>query len=812
MKVVALTLAIIASSAAARWIDFGMDVTAATVEVVESTPTGMVLELTLPGVEILDRLENGVAYSVVNVPGTTPRAIDAGYPVLPTVSFLAAIPAGGVEFTVLENETVDLGYHTVSPMQPILPENTYDAPPFTVEPAAYGSGTYPDSQTGCIVDGTLRGVTLGRMTITPFYWNAQTGLLTASRRMRVRVDFQGAVSLDPRLNSRFWHPVWDQVLINPDVIPEPVMTLSHEGCEPVKAVTRRQIDDLDAADLLIIAGDDFVDTVMDDFLDVKMEQGYLTAIVAAGSWGTDSIKSFIQEAYDTWTIPPSFILFVGDSPQLPPYYANGTYSDNRYVCMDGSSDYQADIFHGRFVTPTDFYGVVEGKCLKWEFDPLMDPDFWNTALCAGMIQTYGTTTAARWFLFTCETVRDTYMNIYGKTVEREYVKDTSQPEPYYYNPGLPSAGQQVPIDIDWTGSAAGISGAINDGVFLVQHRDHGAVSGWSDPAYTTTNVLALTNGEKTPLVFSINCLTGQFTGNCFAENFVTMQGNSGGAAAVVAATEVSYSYFNDYFCYGMYFSFNDEYTSPPFSYTNPSMGYLGSQAIMNGKLEMEAAAPYNPYGPWQAYVEDEWDLFHFFGDPTMDLRTELPYDQTVLAPPPQPRGAPPGQFIVSDPTDGPVELALVCLRKPDEGIWISGLTNSSGVVTLSFPAIATATAMPWMVTAHNAYPEWGAINGVGIDETVTAGITTVGRPYPNPSGSEVYFPVSLEAAGNVTLTVYDLSGRTVSVVHDGELAAGSHQLVWNGRSGEDAAPMGIYVARLVSPDGGISVSKIVLSR
>ncbi len=616
MKHVALIMAALAASASAEWIDFGLDGSAACLNVIESTPQGMILEVTLPGVEILEQWENGTVYSILNIPGTTPAAVAEGYPMLPTLSFLAAIPAsGGVTITVLESETVDLGYHTIFPMQPIPPDNSYEAIPFTVEPNAYESGTYPAEQSACIVDGVLRGVTLGRMTITPFSWNAQTGLLTASRRIRVSVEFQGSVNLDQRLNSRFWQPVYDQVLVNSDVLPEPLMTLNAEGCDPIKAYNRRQADAIDAADLLIIAGDDFVETMMDAFIDIKMDQGYLTVIVAAGTWTYTEIKAYIQDAYDNWVIPPSFILFVGDQEDIPAY---GNQTDNRYVCMNGPSDYIADIFHGRFVTGTDTYPMVEAKSLKWQFDPLMDADFWNNVLCAGYLQctSSSSTVAQRWFCFTCETVRDTYMNIYGKTVQREYTKNTTASPPYYYRSDLPSAGQQVPLDIVWDGNAAGILASINDGVFLIQHRDHGMETGWGDPYFTTSHFPSIANGEKTPLVFSINCLTGKFMwtgGECFAEQLVCMDD---GAVAVVAAVEVSYSYFNDYVCYGMYYSFNDEYTSPPFSYTNPSGGYLGGQTLMNGMLEMQAAAPFNPYGSRESYAEMEVDLCHCLGEPT----------------------------------------------------------------------------------------------------------------------------------------------------------------------------------------------------
>jgi len=812
MRLFTLVLMALVAAVSADWIDFGLDGSAATLTVLESTPDGMLLEVNVPGVEILHDWENCIDYSILNIPGTTPSAIDEGYPMLPTVSFLAAIPNNGaVDITIEMNDTIDLGYHTPYPMQPIPLDSSYDPIPFTMVPAAYSTGFYPEEPSYCIVDGTLRGVPIGRFTITPFSWNAETGILTASRRIRVRVDFGGSVILDPRLNSRFWQPTFNQVLVNVDILPEPQLTISSSMCEPVKAFNIREASEIDAADLLIVAGDDFVDTMMDDFIDIKMDQGYLTAIVAAGSWSTTEIKDYIQDAYDNWTIPPSFVLFVGDSPELPPYYTNGIHSDNRYLCVDGT-DYMADIFHGRFVTPTDFYDVVEYKCLKWQFDPLMDADFWGNVLCAGMLQANGGTTATRWFCFTCESVRDTYMNIYGKTVEREYTKDTSQPEPYYYRNDLPSAGQQIPLDIDWTGSTAGVSASINSGVFLVQHRNHGSTSGWSHPSFSTTNVLALTNGDKTPVVFSINCSTGQFTSNCFAENFVTMQGNPGGAVAVVAASATSYSYFNDYVCFGMYFSFNDQFVNPPFSYTNPSGGYLGGQALMAGKLEMQAAAPYNPYGPWEAYAEDEWDLFHFFGDPTMDLRTEVPMDIYVAAPNNLSVGATQATFTVTDPTDGLVEQALVCLQKEDDTIWVSGLTDASGMVTLTFAPITTTAEMPWMVTSHNALPELGAINGVSIADGTTAGIADVGMPFPNPSSSTVTFPVNLLTDGRISLTIFDLSGRVIDTVLNDDLEAGVHQLVWSGSTGENAAPLGIYVARLISPSGAVSVHKIVLTR
>jgi len=442
--------------------------------------------------------------------------------------------------------------------------------------------------------------------------------------------------------------------------------------------------------------------------------------------------------------------------------------------------------------------------LKWQFDPLMDESFWGNVLTAGMIQTNGGTVATRWFCFTLETVRDTYMNIFGKTVQREYVKDTSQPPPYYYRPDLPSAGQMVPADIVWDGNAAGIAESINNGVFLVQHRDHGSVSGWADPPFTTSNLSSLTNGDKTPMVMSTNCQTGQFIDNCFAENLFRMQG---GAVGVIAAVQVSYSYFNDYLTYGLYKAFNDEYTSPPFTYTEPGGNYLAGQALMCAKLEMQAAAPFNPYGSWTGYAEDEWDLFHWFGDPTMDLRTMLPGENTVSAPYTLPAGSTQAAFTVSG-VSGPVEGALVCLMHED-GLWASGMTDASGSVMLSFDPIGALSDITWMVTSHNTLPAQGVVNGVGI-EAAAAGVMSfsVSQPRPNPASGLVRFPVTTPDGGVLEITVFDTAGRVVAVVHNGEVTAGSHTPSWN----TVGVPQGVYLVRISTPEGSATTTRLVVAR
>lgn len=805
MRITLLLVAAAAAAPSAGWVDFGLDSgTAASVSVVEATPAGLVIDVTVPGVDIAHVASGGMDFSVVTVPGTTLSAPEPGFPALPKLSFLAALPADpGVTMTVESLDEVQLGILTPWPMQPVMPDTSRSAGPFAFLPEAYSAGVHPSAAAQWTLDGVLRGVPVGRFAINPFRWDAVTGELTAARRMRISIDFGGTVHRPDRLASPWVESIFEQAFINASILDAPPASEYHESAGVFWAFTPEAASRADGADLLILAGDDFVETMLDEFATAKHNQGYLTTVVAAGSWTQAQIKTYIQTAYDTWDPAPSFVLFVGDHGDLPAYSFNGMYSDNRYCCVDGT-DYMCDIFRGRFTNGTSWMQIVTDKIMKWEFDPLLDPSFWNTALSAGYFQDDNNDGIAdRWFLYTCETVRDTYLTLFGKSVEREYCTNSTHATPWYYRPDLPSAGQQVPSDITWDGNAAGITAAINSGVFLVQHRDHGMVDGWADPYYVTSNLSALSNGDKTPVVFSVNCLTGQFSSNCFSENLFRMQG---GAVAVFAAVQVSYSYFNDYLCYGMYHSFNDDFVSPPFVYTSPAGNYLAGQALMGGHLEMQAAAPFNPYGSWQSYAEDEWDLFHVFGDPTMDMRTEVPTVLSVGAPATLSEGASSATFTVS--TEGsPVEGALVCLRKPDEEIWVRGFTDASGVAVLDFPAITSATMMPWMVSSHNTIPLAGAINGVGVGEGGTApASSSCGPPFPNPARGPVGFPVSLAQAGQVTVRVFDLAGRMVWSSGT-EMPAGEQVLLWDAE-----APDGLYLSVVELPGGAVRRAGIVLAR
>ena len=82
--------------------------------------------------------------------------------------------------------------------------------------------------------------------------------------------------------------------------------------------------------------------------------------------------------------------------------------------------------------------------------------------------------------------------------------------------------------------------------------------------------------------------------------------------------------------------------------------------------------------------------------------------------------------------------------------------------------------------------------------------------YPNPFNPSTTIRFDLPEATKVHLAVYDILGREVVRLVDGQLEAGYHQQVWNAqdRNGNEV-PTGIYFVLVVTPEFRKSI-KIVL--
>jgi hypothetical protein len=95
----------------------------------------------------------------------------------------------------------------------------------------------------------------------------------------------------------------------------------------------------------------------------------------------------------------------------------------------------------------------------------------------------------------------------------------------------------------------------------------------------------------------------------------------------------------------------------------------------------------------------------------------------------------------------------------------------------------------------------GVVGVLAAPEPVVPGSIVLGRPFPNPSTTGWTVRYTLPRSGAVSLRVYDLLGRHVATLADGNVPAGEHLARWDGRTrhGGRAAP-GLYLIRLTAGD------------
>ncbi len=91
-------------------------------------------------------------------------------------------------------------------------------------------------------------------------------------------------------------------------------------------------------------------------------------------------------------------------------------------------------------------------------------------------------------------------------------------------------------------------------------------------------------------------------------------------------------------------------------------------------------------------------------------------------------------------------------------------------------------------------------SATGVDEpppSAPPAVATLHPPVPNPFNPRTTIRFELPGAVRIKLAVYDLNGRLVARLAGGELPAGAHEVVWDGRDGDGRpAASGIYLCRL----------------
>lgn len=103
-----------------------------------------------------------------------------------------------------------------------------------------------------------------------------------------------------------------------------------------------------------------------------------------------------------------------------------------------------------------------------------------------------------------------------------------------------------------------------------------------------------------------------------------------------------------------------------------------------------------------------------------------------------------------------------------------------------------------------------AVSSVGEEDATFPGQWSVGANYPNPFNGQTVIPLMLSSPDDVSVTVFDVLGRQVSVLTPGRLDAGRHLITWQARDGRGGAlASGVYYG-IVKGHTGSSTLRMLL--
>lgn len=596
---------------------------------INQNDAGVEMEFNVPGMTLQTLDIDGQNMQVVAIPGVM-LPNNAGAPNLPGTGEIIAIPQGASATVQILTSSVEYFQDIdLAPAPPIQFENDDSPPTFQKDPGIYDvDGYYPENPVLLSQPSKMRGVDYVILGITPFQYNPVTRELVVYTNLRVQVNFVGGNSHfgDDRLRSRFWEPILAANIVNYTSLPQ--IDFNQRLQEP---------SETEDVEYLIIVPDDPIFIAWADTIKAwRTLQGIKTGIATLTETGSSSsqIESYINNAYNSWNIPPAAVLLLSDYPNsgltygiTSPMWNNYCVSDNIYADVNG--DDLPDIEFSRITAQNEAHlsGMIN-KFLNYERNPPTNPSFYLHPITAGGWQT------ERWFIVCTEICWGFMHNVLEKDPVREYAIYSGTPgsswssnsNTYmlvnYFGPNglgyIPSTPQHL---TDWGANATRINNDINSGAFLMLHRDHGLETGWGEPDYNNSSLNGLTNDDLS-FIFSINCLTGKYNygSEVFSEKFHRMEH---GALGLLCASEVSYSFVNDTYIFGIWDylwpNFDPGHGDPGLENLNP--GFANASA----KYYLEASSwPYNPQH--KVYTDH---LFHHFGDPFNTIFSEVPRDLTV---------------------------------------------------------------------------------------------------------------------------------------------------------------------------------------
>lgn len=568
---------------------------------VEESPQSVTVTYLFHGGTVSLKTENNIQYQSINIEGFSPSLKNPGSPQLPVSNDMLIIPQKtGLNIQILDTEYIEYNNYTIYPTQPSKPE-TDTIIPFYVDSQVYQQNQYlPTELVSLESVHDYRDINYALLQVSPLQYNPATRKIRCYSKIKYKLSFSNGVlpdSLTENLGGVL------SSIINP---------------KPLK-IKQRSVQP--ESNYIIITTDKYLSAV-NRFARWKQKLGFKTKIISRSAWTSNQVKDSIYQKYAQSQLKPEYLLIVGDWPDVPGTYGYGVKehpTDNPYVCMGGAGDYIPDMARGRIAVNTiEEANIVFDKIINYEKNPTTNDAFYSNATISSYFE------RARNFIYNSEQLRTKIMN-QGYAVDRIYY---TLPD---VNPIINGNDTLIPLELrkdiypyyPWDGDYIEIARQINEGRFLFIHRDHGEITNWLHPYFSNEQINLLNNIDRLPVIFSIDCLTGHYNvGDCFAENLLKYP--LGGCVGMIAASELSNGDDNDILDLGLIDNIwpsENSGTQPQNRIPYYSLGKVLNQGFLYYNTKCTSLIKYKQY---------QVELYHYFGDPSMEIYTAKPLQFTNI--------------------------------------------------------------------------------------------------------------------------------------------------------------------------------------
>jgi len=435
--------------AAANWVTLNNSGEPFVVNATQTAGDRMVLNYKVNAYSTSEIIIGGKSYTLFDKIRKESLIEEQGYPRLPRINRSVVIPDDGImSYRIISQEYIEITGIEVAPskghlLRSIDPETV----PYSFAEVYQRDEFFPTSLVNIRTPYILRDYRGVVVELNAFRYNPVTKTLRIYTDVTIEVyksapggenTFLRSHALT-KLDPQFFD-IYKRHFINFRQLDYP--TLFEEG------------------ELLIISYDSFLD-LMEPLADWKTQRGVPTTLVPLSQVGTttDQIFSYIRNIYLTSDL--TYVLLVGDAPQIPTY---GSGSDPNYSLLTGNDAYP-EIFIGRFSAENRAQVETQvDRTLDYERFPQAGAEWYHKGLGVASNQGAGQGHHG-------EMDKTHITLIANKLLNYTYTLVDSAYDPW--------------------GTAAMVSASVNDGRSIINYCGHGSATSWGSTGFNNNNVNAL---------------------------------------------------------------------------------------------------------------------------------------------------------------------------------------------------------------------------------------------------------------------------------------------------------------------------------